>query len=118
MKRLPTWGPVSSYKTHQLHVIHRGRRFHFVSYEGIHADPARSRLGSPPTWYLMAAGKRVEVMPESEVAPDDLEGMLIAWLEEHVFNETGVAEVPAPPPPRRANSAPEPPPTKNRRHFR
>ena len=77
---------MSGYKTDQLHVIHRVRSFHFVSYEGKHADPAKSVVAVPPTWFLMSAGKRWEVMTQfdSEVA-GDIEAHLVKWLEDNVF---------------------------------
>lgn len=79
---------MSGYKTNQRRVTHRGREFHFVSYEGVAANPRLGNAASPPTWYLMTAGKRWEVMPQ---VPDqteaDLDRQLHAWLDAHVFHE-------------------------------
>ncbi len=77
---------MSGYKTDQRRVVHRGREFHFVSYEGHSADPAKDRSAVPATWFLMSAGKRWEVGPQiagQETA--DLQARLVQWLDEHIF---------------------------------
>lgn len=75
------------YKTDQCHLVHRGRAFHFVSYEGQLANPSRQQAATPATWFLMNAGKRWAVMPE---VPDqgraELDELLGHWLDEHVFS--------------------------------
>lgn len=77
---------MSSYKTNQRRVRHRGREFHFVSYEGVAANP---RLGSPATqatWFLMCAGKRWDVMLEqADVSETDLDLQLSNWLDVNIF---------------------------------
>ena len=74
------------YKTDQLHLTHRGRSFHFVSYEGVHANPAKQLLERPAMWFLMSGGKRWEVMPEApELERKDLDQLLGRWLDENVF---------------------------------
>ena len=77
---------MSGYKTEQRRVVHRGREFHFVTYEGEVANPARLRVATEPAWYLMHAGKRWAVMPhqigqETEV----VERELTRWLDKNVF---------------------------------
>ena len=59
---------MSTYKILQRHLSHRGRSFHFVSYEGHPANPAKQINAAPPTWFLIASGKRWEVMTEALVA--------------------------------------------------
>ena len=77
---------MSSYKTDQRRVVHRGREFHFVSYEGVAANPRLGNVATPASWFLMSAGKRWMVMPQTpdQAGPDfDLE--LHSWLDAHVF---------------------------------
>ena len=78
---------MSSYKTQQHRLLHRGRTFHFVSYEGQPADEKRHQLETPPTWYLMLAGKRWMVSPQvGETAPAELDRQFGEWLDAHVFS--------------------------------
>lgn len=73
-------------KIAQRHLTHRGRRFHFVSYEGQLGNPGRRLAPVAPAWFLMSAGKRWEVMPhDPEQQPDELDRLLTEWLESHVF---------------------------------
>jgi hypothetical protein len=74
----------------QRRLQYRGREFHFVSYDGL---PANAKLAQPatgPTWWLMSAGTRWEVMPFD---PSDDEAALdrafMAWLDTHVFQAPG-----------------------------
>jgi hypothetical protein len=77
---------MSGYKTEQRYLRHRGREFHFVSYEGRLADPRRGQVATPPTWFLMNAGKRWAAVPEiAGQEPDELTHRLIDWLDQHVF---------------------------------
>ena len=70
----------------QLRVTHRGREFHFVSYEPIVTPANRMLAPSPWTWYLMNEGKRLEVMPHSpDQSPEELEQELVLWLESYVY---------------------------------
>jgi hypothetical protein len=78
---------MSGYKTVQHHLSHRGRSFHFVSYEGQPANPRTGASATPATWCLMCAGKR---WPAIEQGSDEEEGAITAaltdWLDHHVFN--------------------------------
>jgi hypothetical protein len=76
---------MSTYKIDQRHLNHRGRVFHFVSYEGQPANPKREEAAVEPTWFLMGPGRRWSVMPQ-QVAQDseDVDRCLIAWLDEHL----------------------------------
>lgn len=70
----------------QRRLEHRGREFHFVSYEGLPANPKRNQPATPPTWWLMGAGARWEVMPfHPERDEGELQRALTAWLDTHVF---------------------------------
>jgi hypothetical protein len=77
---------MSSYQTAQRRFRYRGREFHFVSYEGHRADPTRAVAATPPTWFLMSAGKRWLVGPqEPGQAAADLDQQLAHWLNENIF---------------------------------
>ena len=77
---------MSSYKIEQRRLLHRGREFHFVSYEARIANERRGEAAIPPMWHLMAAGKRRPVM-EQVVGqePGDIDRLLLAWIEEHIL---------------------------------
>ncbi|HKP30530.1 MAG TPA: hypothetical protein VJU15_14055 [Gemmatimonadales bacterium] len=74
---------MSSYKTAQHHIVHRGREFHFVSYEGSAANPRNGAEAQPAAWYLMRAGKRFPVCPE--YVGEDPVPALLSWLDLNVF---------------------------------
>lgn len=77
---------MSGYKTEQRRVVHRGREFHFVTYEGELANPARLRIAIEPAWFLMHAGKRWAVMPHQiGQETDTVERELTRWLDRNVF---------------------------------
>ena len=77
---------MSGYKTEQHYLTYRGRRFHFVSYEGQPANVARAQLATDPSWFLMAAGKRWGVMPYQQgLEVSDLDRAFERWLDAHVF---------------------------------
>ncbi len=71
----------------QRRVQHHGREFHFVSYDGVPANPKRSQAATEPAWWLMNAGTRWEVMPfHPERDEEELDRALTAWLDAHVFS--------------------------------
>ena len=71
---------LGSYKVQQRQIIHRGRTFHFVSYEDQRA-PWAPDAGWSANWYLMSAGTRWEVMPQvAGEAPEDTDRRLLEWL--------------------------------------
>lgn len=77
---------MAAYRNEQRHLVHRGRRFHFVSYDGRPADRARNQPETHPTWHLLIAGKRWPVMPQITGQSDlDLERDLTRWLDAHAF---------------------------------
>lgn len=78
---------VSAYKTQQHRLEHRGRTFHFVSYEAQVANEKHQQVAMPPTWYLMLDGKRWPVAEQAGEPPEtaELERQFGVWLDEHVF---------------------------------
>jgi len=77
---------VPKIKIEQRHVTHRGRRFHFVSYEGLPANAAKLEPATGRAWFLMSGGKRWSVMPdEPGLAEEELDRLLTGWLDGHVF---------------------------------
>ena len=77
---------VSSHKVEQRRLHHRGREFHFVSYEAQLGNERRGEPAVPPMWYLMIEGKRRPVLPHvpgQELV--DLDGALLRWVDEQVF---------------------------------
>ena len=75
---------MSQYVVEQRRVAHRGRDFHFVSYEGI-LDKA-SKTQGPPKWYLMSSGKRWEVCEQVDGQPaEELDAQLLKWIDTHIF---------------------------------
>lgn len=88
---------MSSFKSEQRRLIHRGREFHFVSYEGRLANERRGEDALPPMWFLMSEGRRTAVMPHTlgqEVTM--LDKTLLTWLDQHVFAaEVAVVAAPA-----------------------
>jgi hypothetical protein len=70
----------------QHRIVYRGREFHFVSYDGLPANPKRAQAATEPAWWLMSAGTRWEVMPfQAGRTPAELERAFTAWLDAHVF---------------------------------
>ncbi len=70
----------------QRRLRYRGREFHFVSYDGVPANPKRSQPATEPAWWLMSAGTRWEVMPfHPGRDAAELDSAFTAWLDEHVF---------------------------------
>ncbi len=70
----------------QHRLVHRGREFHFVSYEGHPANPTRGEEAMPPTWFLMSSGKRWNVMPALDDQPEnERDRKLAQWLDKNVF---------------------------------
>ena len=73
----------------QVYLRHRGRSFHFVSYEGHPADLKKHQAATGPAWFLISAGKRWEVMPyQLEQQDEERDRLFTAWLESHVFQPT------------------------------
>jgi hypothetical protein len=77
---------VSSFKVEQRRIEHRGRQFHFVSYDAVPANERKGEPAVPAQWYLMSEGKRYQAIPvEKGQNPEDLDRELIRWLGREVF---------------------------------
>ncbi len=93
------------YHIEQRHLVHRGRTFHFVSYDGQPGHAGRGLPATEPTWYLMAEGKRREVMPHTPGEPAEaVDLLLMAWLDENAFGGVEAVRI-APHNSRRKRSA-------------
>ncbi len=80
---------MGTYKVEQYRLTHQDREFHFVSYDARPANERRGEEAFPQMWFLMNAGRRIPVIPQTlGQDPDELEGMFRSWLDEHVFGET------------------------------
>jgi len=70
----------------QRRLYYRGRMFHFVSYEGLPANPKRSQAATAPAWWLMSGGTRWEVMPFYPGYDEaELDRAFTTWLDAHAF---------------------------------
>jgi hypothetical protein len=75
---------VSAYVVEQRRIAHRGRDFHFVSYEG-RVDKA-TKTQESPMWFLMSGGKRWQVMEQQQGQPsENIDRMLVGWLDKNIF---------------------------------
>jgi len=87
---------MAKYQNQQRRLAHRGRRFHFISYEAQDADLKKKILAMPATWYLESSGNRWPAIPQVPEQPEaELDVQLAAWLEAYVF---AAWPPPAPPP--------------------
>jgi len=79
----------SRYRVEQRTITHRDRNFHFISYEGQPGNAARNQPATDAAWFLVSGGYRREVMPqEPDQDVEELDRMLAAWLETHMFAES------------------------------
>ena len=94
---------MSNYKTDQCRLLHRGKEFHFVSYEAHEANAARNEIAAPAMWFLMRAGHRHAVMPQvAGQEPLERDRLLADWLDAEVFaGPPAVVPVPRAAPKRR-----------------
>ena len=70
----------------QVRLRHRGREFHFVSYEGRPADLKKHQAPTEPAWFLMNGGRRWEVMPHRlDQTLEERDRLFTVWLERFVF---------------------------------
>jgi len=77
---------MGKYTVEQHRLTHRGREFHFVSYEGQVANEKRKQPAIAPAWFLMNAGRRWEVVPHLPGQnEEELQRMFTDWLETNVF---------------------------------
>lgn len=81
------------FRHEQRRLTHRGRDFHFVSYEAHRPNPARHELAMPDTWYLVSSGNRWPAIPYVLAQPmAELDAALVAWLEAVVFASPGASQ--------------------------
>jgi hypothetical protein len=74
----------------QRRLVHRGREFHFVSYDGQPANEKRGQAATAPAWWLMGAGTRWEVAPfQFGQSQEELDRVFTRWLDAHVFRAAG-----------------------------
>lgn len=84
---------MSSFKVEQRRITHRGRQFHFVSYDATPANERRGEEAVPAMWYLMNEGKRHQaILLRKEQDPEELDRELIDWLGREIFDEADEAE--------------------------
>lgn len=84
-ERLPA--RVTRHVVEQRRLRYRGREFHFVSYDGLPANPKRGEPATDPAWWLMSGGTRWEVMPfHPGQAQEELDRGFQAWLDANVFD--------------------------------
>ena len=73
--------------------MHRGRQFHFVSYDATPANERRGEEAVPAMWYLMNEGKRHQaILLRKEQDPEELDRELVDWLGREIFDEADEAE--------------------------
>ncbi|HEY5220165.1 MAG TPA: hypothetical protein VIJ16_10175 [Gemmatimonadaceae bacterium] len=78
---------MSSFKVEQRRIEHRGRQFHFVSYDATPANERRGEIAVPAMWYLMNEGKRHQAIPlRKEQDPEEVDRELIRWLGREIFD--------------------------------
>lgn len=79
---------MGTFRNAQRRVTHRGKVFHFVSYEAQDGNLAKDLPAMPATWYLLSSGHRWPAIPLQEGDPDDATDALLAeWLEAQVFTK-------------------------------
>lgn len=74
-----------SYKVEQRRLQHRGRQFHFVSYEGHAENVHRGQPAVPNMWFLMNDGKRYPAIPQIHGQDThELDQALLAWADQNL----------------------------------
>ena len=77
---------MGAFRNEQRRLSHRGRDFHFVSYEARPANLARKEDAMPDTWYLVSTNNRWPAIPLLPDQPEpELIAALVLWLETSVF---------------------------------
>ena len=77
---------MGGFKNEQRRLTHRGKVFHFVSYEAQDGNAAKNLPAMPATWYLLSAGHRWPAIPLQEGHPEaETDAALAEWLESQVF---------------------------------
>ncbi|HET7632381.1 MAG TPA: hypothetical protein VFK16_08710 [Gemmatimonadaceae bacterium] len=77
---------MAAFRNEHRRFMHRGRPFHFVSYDAQSANPRKNQVAMPTTWYLLNAGNRWPAIPCQPGQPDEeLDAQLCKWLDTDVF---------------------------------
>jgi hypothetical protein len=77
---------VNNFKFEQRRLTHRGREFHFVSYDAHPANERRGEVAMPAMGYLMNEGKRLPVMEQVAGMPvEQLDQALVQWIDAEVY---------------------------------
>jgi hypothetical protein len=77
---------MGGFRHEQRRLEHRGRIFHFVSYEAQEANVTRGQVARPESWYLVSSGNRWPAIPLVAEQPEgELHTLLVEWLESQVF---------------------------------
>jgi hypothetical protein len=72
-------------RVEQTRVFHRGREFHFVSYDPETGGKAEI-IGAQPMWFLMAGNRRMEAIRcVPEQGATEVEARLRRWLDSNAF---------------------------------
>lgn len=80
----------SRYRVQHRRITHRGRAFDFFSYDGQPANVARKQAATEPAWFLVNDGYRRGALPQKpDQDVDELDRLLVEWLETNVFAEAG-----------------------------
>ena len=89
---------MSAFKSQHRHLTIGGRSFHFVSYEGVPANPKRDIAATPPMWYAMVGGRRWPVSPcDPNLTTDQVDAALLLWAEENAVSPPGATATATPP---------------------
>ena len=66
--------------------MHRGREFHFVSYEPQPANERRGTEAVPAMWCMMSGGTRLPVFPQLKGQDvEELDRELLRWVDAQIF---------------------------------
>lgn len=77
---------MAAFRNEHRRFTHRGRAFHFVSYDAQPGNPNKGIDAMPATWYLLNAGNRWPAIPLEPGQPEEeLDARLTEWLESEVF---------------------------------
>ena len=78
---------MAAFRNEHRRFEHRGRPFHFVSYEAQAANPRKNLPAMPATWYLLSAGNRWPAIPlEIGRTDEELDAQLSQWRDSEVFS--------------------------------
>jgi hypothetical protein len=77
---------MAAFRNEHRWFTHRGRSFHFLSYEAQAANPRKNLPAVPATWYLLGSSNRWSAIPVEPGQPEEaLDAQLAEWLDAEVF---------------------------------